>query len=361
MRRQVGHDGVVDRAGGVVEEDVDAVRAGGGHRGREVGRGAVVDAGVVAEFPAPGELGLAARDRDRARALELGDLARDLADRAGRGRDHHGLAGLRPADLEEREIGGQTRQAEVAQRAVDRPLAGIDLARALRAEERVFLPAEAEALDDLAGPEVGVPRAQHLADPAAGHEVADLDARGVVAGRADAAAHVGIDREIARPHQDLARPRLGHWPLDQAPVVGLGQAVRVRRQQPLSVDAGHRSLPRTRSICRLVNGPRQITRGSVVGESRLLAPEVFGRAGMRWSKVITVVGAHAEGEVGRVITGGVIDVPGETMLDKMRHLNATDDRLRRFALFEPRGSAQMSANLLLPPARAGADAGFLVL
>jgi proline racemase len=82
---------------------------------------------------------------------------------------------------------------------------------------------------------------------------------------------------------------------------------------------------------------------------------------MRWSKVITVEGAHAEGEVGRVITGGVIEVPGETMLDKMRHLNATDDRLRRFALFEPRGSAQMSANLLLPPARAGADAGFLVL
>ena len=82
---------------------------------------------------------------------------------------------------------------------------------------------------------------------------------------------------------------------------------------------------------------------------------------MRWSKMITVVGAHAEGEVGRVITGGVVDVPGKTMLDRMRHLNATDDRLRRFALFEPRGSAQMSVNVLLPPARAGADAGFIVM
>ncbi len=82
---------------------------------------------------------------------------------------------------------------------------------------------------------------------------------------------------------------------------------------------------------------------------------------MRWSRMITVVEAHAEGEVGRVITGGVVDVPGKTMLDKMRHLNGTDDRLRRFALFEPRGCAQMSANLLLPPARAGADAGFLVM
>jgi proline racemase len=90
-------------------------------------------------------------------------------------------------------------------------------------------------------------------------------------------------------------------------------------------------------------------------------PVVRGGCAMRWSRMITVVGAHAEGEVGRVITGGVIDVPGKTMLEKMRHLNTTDDRIRRFALLEPRGAAQMSANLLLPPARAGADAGFLVM
>ena len=82
---------------------------------------------------------------------------------------------------------------------------------------------------------------------------------------------------------------------------------------------------------------------------------------MRWSRMITVVGAHAEGEVGRVITGGLVDLPGKTMLDKMRHLNGTDDRLRQFALFEPRGSAQMSVNLLLAPCRQGADAGFIVM
>jgi len=59
---------------------------------------------------------------------------------------------------------------------------------------------------------------------------------------------------------------------------------------------------------------------------------------MRWSKMLTVVGAHAEGEVGQVITGGVTGVPGATMGDKMRHLNEVDDRLRRFTLFEPRGN-----------------------
>jgi proline racemase len=82
---------------------------------------------------------------------------------------------------------------------------------------------------------------------------------------------------------------------------------------------------------------------------------------MRWSKVVTVVDAHAEGEIGRVITGGVLDLPGRTMLDKMRHLNGVDDRIRRFALLEPRGAAQMSANLLLPPSRPDADAGFIVM
>jgi proline racemase len=82
---------------------------------------------------------------------------------------------------------------------------------------------------------------------------------------------------------------------------------------------------------------------------------------MRWSKMLTVVGAHAEGEVGQVITGGVTGVPGATMGDKMRHLNEVDDRLRRFTLFEPRGNPHMSVNLLLPPTRPDADAGFIVM
>lgn len=76
---------------------------------------------------------------------------------------------------------------------------------------------------------------------------------------------------------------------------------------------------------------------------------------------MTVYGVHAEGEVGRVITGGVIDVPGETMLDKMLYMNKEDDSIRRFVLYEPRGSAQMSANLLLPPTQPEADAAFIVM
>lgn len=82
---------------------------------------------------------------------------------------------------------------------------------------------------------------------------------------------------------------------------------------------------------------------------------------MRWKKTVTMIEAHAEGEVGRVVTGGILDVPGATMLEKMVHINEVDDSIRRFCVFEPRGAAQMSTNLLFPPTRSDADAGFIVL
>lgn len=82
---------------------------------------------------------------------------------------------------------------------------------------------------------------------------------------------------------------------------------------------------------------------------------------MRWKKTVSMYEVHAEGEVGRVVTSGVLDVPGETMLDKMNHINTMDDRIRRFLCFEPRGYAQMSTNLLMAPTRPDADAAFLIL
>lgn len=82
---------------------------------------------------------------------------------------------------------------------------------------------------------------------------------------------------------------------------------------------------------------------------------------MRWSKTVTLVEAHAEGEVGRIVTGGVIDVPGASIADKLRHLNEVDDGLRRFLVFEPRAAAQMSTCLIFPPTRPDADIGFIIL
>src|ERR671922_1062526 len=82
---------------------------------------------------------------------------------------------------------------------------------------------------------------------------------------------------------------------------------------------------------------------------------------MRLSGMITAVDAHAAGEPGRVIVGGVLDVPGATMLEKAQHLERYGDGLRRLMLREPRGYPAANCNLILPPTRPEADAGFVIM
>jgi proline racemase len=82
---------------------------------------------------------------------------------------------------------------------------------------------------------------------------------------------------------------------------------------------------------------------------------------MQLDNVITAVEVHAGGEPGRVITGGVHDVPGATMLEKRNHLRDHGDRLRRLMLREPRGYPALCANVILPPTRPEADAGFVIM
>ena len=82
---------------------------------------------------------------------------------------------------------------------------------------------------------------------------------------------------------------------------------------------------------------------------------------MKWKRTITVVDAHAEGEVGRVVVGGVLAPPGRTMFDKMRHMETEADWLRRFLLSEPRGGGTWCANLVVPPTMPEADVGFIIM
>jgi len=77
--------------------------------------------------------------------------------------------------------------------------------------------------------------------------------------------------------------------------------------------------------------------------------------------MITAVDAHACGEPGRVITGGVLDVPGATMFEKMRYLEQHADHIRLRMLREPRGYPAANCNLILPPTRAEAAAGFVIM
>lgn len=81
---------------------------------------------------------------------------------------------------------------------------------------------------------------------------------------------------------------------------------------------------------------------------------------MRSVKNIHVVSAHAEGEVGDVIIGGVAPPPGETLWDQSRWI-AQDQTLRNFVLNEPRGGVFRHVNLLVPPKDPNAAAAFIIM
>jgi len=82
---------------------------------------------------------------------------------------------------------------------------------------------------------------------------------------------------------------------------------------------------------------------------------------MRSKQVITVVGAHAEGEVGRVITGGVIAPRASSMFERQQALECEQDYLRLMLLSDPRGSVNAAVNLVTPPIAPEADVGLIVI
>lgn len=82
---------------------------------------------------------------------------------------------------------------------------------------------------------------------------------------------------------------------------------------------------------------------------------------MRLARMLQAVDLHAAGEPGRVVVGGVLDVPGATMLEKARHLELHGDGLRRLMLREPRGYPALCANVILPPTHPDAAAGYVIM
>ncbi len=78
---------------------------------------------------------------------------------------------------------------------------------------------------------------------------------------------------------------------------------------------------------------------------------------------VDAVDAHAEGQHGRVVVGGVgrLAAPGATMFEKMKHFEEHGDWFRLLMLREPRGYPRSCVNVLLPPTDPRADAGFVIM
>ena len=89
--------------------------------------------------------------------------------------------------------------------------------------------------------------------------------------------------------------------------------------------------------------------------------DLFGSTRVRSRLMLSVVGCHAEGEVGDVIVGGFLPPPGATMFQRMQAMKRDFDHVRRFLLCEPRGSVCRHANLLTPPISAMCDVGVIIM
>lgn len=82
---------------------------------------------------------------------------------------------------------------------------------------------------------------------------------------------------------------------------------------------------------------------------------------MSFSLTLKAVDVHAEGEPGRVITDGIPELVGDTMLDKMHWMEANADHIRQLMLREPRGYPGLCCNALVPPTQPEADVGFIIM
>ncbi|MEM9498440.1 MAG: proline racemase family protein [Pseudomonadota bacterium] len=81
---------------------------------------------------------------------------------------------------------------------------------------------------------------------------------------------------------------------------------------------------------------------------------------MQSKSIVHVVSAHAGGEVGDVIVGGVAPPPGDTLWEQ-RDWIARDGGLRAFVLNEPRGGVFRHVNLIVPPKNPTAQAAFIIM
>jgi trans-L-3-hydroxyproline dehydratase len=76
---------------------------------------------------------------------------------------------------------------------------------------------------------------------------------------------------------------------------------------------------------------------------------------------VRTLDVHAAGEPLRIITGGIPDIPGRSILEKRRNAQQYLDSLRKALMWEPRGHADMYGAILTEPVTEDGDLGVLFL
>ena len=76
--------------------------------------------------------------------------------------------------------------------------------------------------------------------------------------------------------------------------------------------------------------------------------------------MVNVVKCHVGGEVNNVVTGGIGDVPGATVFEKMKYFREHRDDLRQLLLHEPRGAVNHCVNYIVPATDPEAQLGYVI-
>jgi trans-L-3-hydroxyproline dehydratase len=77
--------------------------------------------------------------------------------------------------------------------------------------------------------------------------------------------------------------------------------------------------------------------------------------------IITTLDLHAAGEPFRIITGGLPELKGSTILERRRYMHEHFDHIRRALIWEPRGHFDMYGCIITPPVTPEADLGVLFM
>ena len=186
--------------------------------------------------------GEAGEPDDRPAAGDLRELADDLTDCAGRGRDDDGVARLRLTDVEEAEVGGEPGRPEHVECGLRWGEARVELAEGAATSDGVVLPAELSD-DEVAWRKARVAALRHLSHRLPGHRLADLRRLRVRPRLAHPPAHVRIEREPLRAHEHFARAGLRDLGFDQRKAGLLRESLGPRGKRDLPVHAAHAEPP----------------------------------------------------------------------------------------------------------------------
>ena len=81
----------------------------------------------------------------------------------------------------------------------------------------------------------------------------------------------------------------------------------------------------------------------------------------RISRIVSTIDSHTAGEPTRLVVGGLPQIPGRTMAEKLAHARREMDGLRGLLMLEPRGRQDMYGALLTAPCDPAADFGLIFM